>query len=278
MRSVSVLGCGWLGLPLAVRLLEEGFSVRGSSRDPGKLPGLKEKGMEPYLVNLDPGMDGEGADRFLSSDILFVNFPPPRRDDAEVYHERQIGSLLDAIPEPEGKWIIFAGSTSVYPNTNGVVREGDAVNPDKPSGKALLRAEKALFGHPETDTTVIRFSGLVGYDRAPINSIRKKKLVLDPDCPLNLIHRDDCVGIVLRTIALDARNTTFNATCDGHPTRREYYSREALRLGVELPAFESGGEKARYKIVSNEKLKKTLGYNFVYPDPLEMERKRREPL
>ena len=188
----------------------------------------------------------------------------------EVYHERQIRSLLEAIPKPGGKWIIFAGSTSVYPNTNGVVREGDAADPEKPSGKALLRAEKALFDHSETDTTVIRFSGLVGYDRAPINSIRKKKLVLDPDCPLNLIHRDDCVDIVLRTIALDVRNTTLNATCDGHPTRREYYSREALRLGVELPVFESGGEKARYKIVSNEKLKKTLGYNFVYPDPLEM--------
>lgn len=268
MRSVSVLGCGWLGLPLAVRLLEEEFSVRGSSRDPGKLPGLKAKGIEPYLVNLDPGMDGEDADRFLSSDILFVNFPPPRRDDAEDYHEKQIESLLDAIPEPEGKWIIFAGSTSVYPNTNGVVREEDAADPEKPSGKALLRAEKALFGHTETDTTVIRFSGLVGYDRAPINSIRKKRLVLDPDCPLNLIHRDDCVGIVMRTIALDARNTTFNATCDGHPTRREYYSREALRLGVELPVFESGAGRPRYKIVSNEKLREKLGYEFVHPDPL----------
>ena len=268
MRSVSVLGCGWLGLPLAVGLLEEGFLVRGSVRDPAKLEELEGKGIEPYLVNLDPEISGEDTDRFLSSDVLFVNFPPPGRDDVEVYHERQVVNLLDAIPEPAGKWIIFAGSTSVYPNTNGVVREGDAADPEKPSGKALLRAEKVLFDHPATDTTVIRFSGLVGYDRAPINSIRKKKLVLDPDCPLNLIHRDDCVGIVLRTIALDARNTTLNATCDGHPTRREYYSREAVRLGVELPVFESGTGRPRYKIVSNEKLKETLGYDFVYPDPL----------
>lgn len=278
MRSASVLGCGWLGLPLAVRLLEEGFFVRGSSRDPGKLAELEGKGIEPYLVDFDPETGGEDVGRFLSSDILFVNFPPPRRDDVENYHERQVRSLLGAIPKPGGKWVIFAGSTSVYPNTNGVVREQDAINPDKPSGKALLRAEKVLFDHAPTDTTVIRFAGLVGYDRAPINSIRKKKLVLDPDCPLNLIHRDDCVGVVLRTIALDARNTTLNAVCDHHPTRREYYSREALRLGVDIPAFESGGEKPRYKIVSNEKLKKTLEYDFVYPDPLEIGQKQQEVL
>ena len=180
MRSVSVLGCGWLGLPLAVGLLEEGFFVRGSSRDPGKLAELKGKGIEPYLVNLDPETGGEDTDRFLSSDILFVNFPPPRRDDVEVYHERQVRSLLGAIPKPGGKWVVFAGSTSVYPNTNGVVREQDAVNPDKPSGKALLRVEKVLFDHAPTDTTVIRFAGLVGYDRAADKLDKKKEARAGP--------------------------------------------------------------------------------------------------
>ena len=269
MKTVSILGCGWLGEPLAISLKEAGFLVRGSVRNPERLLALSEKGIEPYLIDIAPEVSGEGADEFFSSDVLFINFPPERRNDIETYHEKQIRNLIGAIPNPEGKMVVFASSTSVYPNTNGVVREEDSLNPDKPSGKALVRVERLLMEHPGIDTTVIRFSGLIGYDRAPIKSIRRKKLVLNPECPLNLIHRDDCVGIVLRVITLDVRNTVLNATCDEHPTRREYYSREARKYGIPPPLFETE-KPPEYKIVSNEKLKKTLGYRLIYPDPLRM--------
>ena len=269
MRTVSVLGCGWLGEPLALSLREAGFPVRGSVRNPDGLATLSQKGIEPYLIDIAPEVRGERADEFFSSDILFINFPPERRDDIEIYHEKQVGNLIGAIPEPRGKMVIFASSTSVYPNTNGVVREEDSLHPDKPSGKALLRVERLLMDNPEFDTTVIRFSGLIGYDRAPIKSIRRKKLVLNPDCPLNLIHRDDCIGIVRRIIDLDVRNTVLNAACDEHPTRREYYSSEARKYGIPSPLFETENPP-EYKIVSNEKLKKTLGYRLIYPDPLQI--------
>ena len=267
MKTISILGCGWLGEPLAVSLKEAGFLVRGSVRDPGKFPALLEKGIEPSLIDIAPEVNAERADEFFSSDVLFINFPPERRNDIETYHEKQIENLIGAIPNPRGKMVIFASSTSVYPNTNGAVREEDFLCPDKPSGKALLRVERLLMGHPEFDTTVIRFSGLIGYDRAPIKSIRRKKLVLNPDCPLNLIHRDDCIGIVRSVIDLDVRNTVLNATCDEHPTRREYYSREARKYGIPPPFFETENPP-EYKIVSNERLKETLGYEFIYPDPL----------
>ena len=267
MKTVSILGCGWLGEPLAYSLKEAGFSVRGSVRKPEGLTALSQKGIESYLIDIAPEVNGEGTDEFFSSDVLFINFPPERRDDIETYHEKQIENLIGAIPNPQGKMVIFASSTSVYPNTNGVVREEDFLYSDKPSGKALLRVERLLTDHPEIDTTVIRFSGLIGYDRAPIKSIRRKKLVLNPDCPLNLIHRDDCIGIIRSIIDLDVRNTILNATCDEHPTRREYYSREALKYGIKPPLFETESTP-EYKIVSNEKLKEMLGYRLIYPNPL----------
>ena len=76
MRTVSILGCGWLGEPLALSLKEAGFSVRGSARDPEKLPALLEKGIEPYLIHIAPEVSGAGAEEFFSSDVLFINFPP----------------------------------------------------------------------------------------------------------------------------------------------------------------------------------------------------------
>ncbi len=33
----SILGCGWLGKPLAVSLLDEGFNVKGSTTSEEKL-------------------------------------------------------------------------------------------------------------------------------------------------------------------------------------------------------------------------------------------------
>jgi len=267
VKTVSVLGCGWLGEPLALSLKEAGFSVRGSVRKPEAIPALSQKGIEPYLIDIAPEVNAERADEFFSSDVLFINFPPERRDDIETYHKKQIENLIEAIPDPRGKMVILASSTSVYPNTNGVVREDASLHPDKPSGKALLRVERLLMDNPEFDTTVIRFSGLIGYGRAPIKSIRRKKLVPSPDCPLNLIHRDDCIGIVRSIIDLDVRNTVLNATCDEHPTRREYYLCEARKYGIPPPLFEMKSA-SEYKIVSNEKLKETLGYKLIYPDPL----------
>jgi 3-hydroxyisobutyrate dehydrogenase-like beta-hydroxyacid dehydrogenase len=29
-KSISILGCGWLGVPLAKHLIQKGFSVKGS--------------------------------------------------------------------------------------------------------------------------------------------------------------------------------------------------------------------------------------------------------
>ena len=97
MKSVSILGCGWLGLPLAVFFVGNGYKVRGSTTDNQKLQDLKENSIEPYLINLNPNLTGKDYDRFFSSEVLIVNFPPQRRDDIVEYHKSQILSLKKAI-------------------------------------------------------------------------------------------------------------------------------------------------------------------------------------
>lgn len=43
MTSISVLGCGWLGLPLAKHLIDSGFMVKGSIRSSSKISDLEKK-------------------------------------------------------------------------------------------------------------------------------------------------------------------------------------------------------------------------------------------
>jgi hypothetical protein len=59
---------------------------------------------------------------------------------------------------------------------------------------------------------------------------------------------------------------TLNACADEHPSRKDYYTAQALRLGLDPPQFKEIG-KAGYKIVNSGRLKKLLGYRFKYPDP-----------
>lgn len=266
METISILGCGWLGLPLAQSLLCEGYRVKGSTRSFDQLSLLSAGGIEPYYISLNPYIIGRNIHDFLDSDALIINFPPERRDDIEAYHEAQIKSLISELQISPVEKVLFVSSTSVYPDLNRVVLEADSVCPDKLSGKALLSVERLLQSSYHFKTTVLRFGGLIGYDRKPGRFLSGRKELTGGDAPVNLIHRDDCIGIVGRIIERGIWGETFNACADMHPGRKDYYIEQA-RIGGFVPPRFNDSEKSGFKIVSSEKLKSHLGYIFKYPDP-----------
>ncbi|HML94486.1 MAG TPA: SDR family oxidoreductase [Thermodesulfobacteriota bacterium] len=267
MKTVSILGCGWLGLPLGEYLLGKGYGVKGSTRTPGLLPELKAAGIEPYYISLDPGLTGgDGFERFFESEVLVINFPPERREDIVDFHTAQIKSLASRVEKSPVKNVIFVSSTSVYPELGREVFEDEEAPPEKASGKALVIAERLLLENPAFRTAVLRFGGLIGYDRKPGRFISGKRGLTGGDSPVNLIHRDDCILIIERIVERDTYGEIFNACADLHPKRKDYYTAQALKIGVPPPAFEGGG-KPGFKIVKSDKLKTLLGYEFKYPDP-----------
>lgn len=74
-ETISILGCGWLGLPLGAKLVEAGYSIKGSSTREEKRAVIHEAGMQPCLLTLTPEPEGE-LEPLLNSDILFINVPP----------------------------------------------------------------------------------------------------------------------------------------------------------------------------------------------------------
>lgn len=270
METISILGCGWLGLPLAEHLVSSGYKVKGSTRTKKDISFLESKGIEPSLLVLDPEIRGSNLNNFFDSDILIINFPPERREDIVEYHERQAVSLIETIKLSAIKKVVFASSTSVYPDSNREVTEDEVLEPSKSSGKALLIFETLLNNCPEFKTTVLRLAGLIGYDRKPGRFLAGKKEVMNGQAPVNLIHQDDCVHIIHQIIEKNIWGETFNACADLHPTRKEYYINAASRLGLTPPTFVETKDLS-YKIVSNEKLKKQLNYIYKYPDPFEID-------
>ena len=246
--QISILGCGWLGLPLAISLLQENFSIKGSTTSKSKLITLKGLGIEPFLIDL--ASDKEISLEFLDTDILIIAIPHKE--------EKDFKNLIRQIEKHGSKQIIFISSTSVYPTLNSIVDENTATL------RTPLRIVEELFEKNQNfQTTIIRFGGLFGYDRQPGRFFRKRGLVPNPEGFVNLIHRDDCIAILKKVIYKNIQGEILNACASEHPTRRAFYSKEIQKQGVLDIAF-GDSEQITYKIVSNERLKQLLPYRFKY--------------
>lgn len=268
--DVSILGCGWLGLPLAISLIGKGHSVRGSTRDTEKLSELQSAGIRSFFLDLSPGLICDDPEGFFDADILVINIPPARRDDITEFHKKQIESIINAIEKSRIEKVIFISSTSVYPELNREVFEDETAEPDKNSGKALKIVENMLLNAPGFRTTVLRLAGLIGYDRNPRNFLKKRRVIHKINTPVNLVHRDDCISVIEEIIKKDIWGEIFNVCCDNHPKRIDFYKKEASLAGLELEDPEKT-EYSDFKLVSNKKVKERLNYSFKYPDPLSME-------
>lgn len=269
--KISVLGCGWLGFPLAQRLLRLNYTVKGSTTTKSKASILKQAGIDSYLINLPDDLQNKEINSFWDSKILFLNIPPSRKKTNEAdYYPNLIKQIKLKIESPI-EWLIFASSTSVYSNENGLYSEEDALfgETSRDSGEAILRAEYILMENASFNTTIIRFGGLYGYNRHPVRFLAGKKDLKEPTKPVNLIHQDDCINIVKSVIEQDKRDEIYNAVSDGHPPRRTFYRSAAKHFDLEPPEFINGQASNGERIISNKKLKDELNYRFIYPNPMD---------
>lgn len=266
MTQISILGCGWLGLPLAKKLIEKGNSVNGSTTSENKLSVFKEFGINPFLVTLESEGVSESITDFLAkSEILIIDIPPKLRgnntDPEKKVFAAKIENLIPFIEQSTVKKVLFVSSTSVYGNENGIVTEETTPNPDTESGKQLLLAEALLQNNPHFETTIIRFGGLIGEDRHPVKTLSGKENLENPDAPVNLIHQKDCIGLIYEIIHQSKWGDVFNAVAPFHSTREVYYTEKATALNLPLPKF-SAVESGIKKIISGEKIENSLHYQF----------------
>ena len=262
MKQISILGCGWLGLPLAKSLIEKGFSVNGSTTSLEKISKLESTGIKAFQIELsETEIKGE-IDSFLAtSEILIIDIPPKLRSFSSENFVKKIQNLIPFIEKSKIEKVVFISSTSVYSDANSVVTETTKPNPETESGKQLLASENLLQSNTNFKTSVIRFGGLIGENRHPIHFLSGRKNIENPEAPINLIHQTDCICIVEAIIKLDCWNETFNAVSPFHPTRKEYYTQKAKTLNLPFPEFEEGKISVG-KTIMSDRLETILDYKF----------------
>lgn len=250
--KISILGCGWLGLPLATFLIKQGFNLNGSVRFTQKIALLQSKNITPFLVDIDT--ENEIDLDFLAAEVLIISIPS----------KNLIGfqKLMSQIEKSSIKKIIFISATSVYPNSEKLITEAHETL-DTP----LAKIEKLFVANTNFKSTILRFGGLFGAERKPGNFFKNGRIIKNPEGVVNMIHQEDCIALIHKIIQKGISNDVFNACTDTHPTRREFYTKAKLNLGEETPMFEEN-QPILMKKVSSEKIKDVLDFTFKHSDLL----------
>ena len=256
MKTISILGCGWLGMPLGEFLLDQDYEVCGSTTRLEKLYEIEVRGMQSAQIDLK-NEQLEVSD-FFFTDILIITIPPSNGANPEDYFT-QLEKIKSLAAAGFVKNILMISSTSVYPELNREVSESDASDTALTrSGISLLQAEEILHS---PDNTILRFSGLFGGNRQPGRWFAGKKELSGGNLPINMVHLEDCIHIIHTIIQGEHWGETFNACAAEHPMKKDYYKNMAERLGLEAPEY-TNEELGDWKIVSSAHLIEQTGYTF----------------
>lgn len=272
--KISILGCGWLGLPLGEFLVKNGHTVKGSTTSESKIALLSAVNIEPFLLKFTPKIESasplsvssqttKNITQFLDSEILIICIPPRAGKLGEDYHVQQIQSLIEYLPSSSIKSIIYTSSTSVYPDLNREISEEDSVI----ESHALIKVENLLKNLPQ-NVTILRCGGLMGGERIPAKYFQGKTINTGK-IPVNYVHQDDVIQIISMILAKGFWNETFNVVSPEHPIREEIYLKNCEDLGFTKPIFEEAVALILFKIISPQKLISQTGYVFKYANPLD---------
>ena len=232
------MGSGWLGLPLAKELSQQ-YKINLSTRTQEKKENLESSSINAFLIDTD--MIDEKISNFLQSDILIINIPSKNVDGFKELIKQILSSTI--------KRVIFISSTSVCHNA-----------------KSPLEKIEELFQNIDIKITILRFGGLIGYSRNPANFFKNGKIVKNPNAPVNMIHRDDCISIIDEVLKQDIFDEVFNCCSPSHPTKKEFYTYCAISNNLEIPTFDTVDDMEMFRVINSDKLISQLNYKFIYSD------------
>lgn len=261
MSRIGIMGGGWLGLAVAEKAMERNHSIKVSTTHKEKSTLLKKKGFDAAVVEVSEfDINGEN-DFFNDVKLLIISIPPGLRKNPDRNYIAVIKQIINKIELTGIEKVIFTSSTSVYGNQAEIITEESELLGTTEAARQIIAVEKKLLEHKQFESCILRLGGLVGPNRHPIFTLSGKKNIPNPLSPINFIHQQDAVSIILHIIENWQGNQAYNAVTPFHPTRIDYYSEMAKIAALEAPAFEKSGIVRG--IVSANKVIKDLNFKFL---------------
>lgn len=270
-----IIGCGYVGNPLAAAFHAAGDVVFPTTRSQQRARQFEQLGYRPQIVDVTKP---ETLRSLPDADtvVFAVGYDTTSGASREDVYAEGLKNVLDHLPESTRR-LVFVSTTGVYGDADGqTVDEETPCDPARPGGQAFLKAEQYLRDHPVWSgrSVILRMAGIYGPNRIPRSAdIQAGKPIPAPGGgALNLIHVDDSV----QAIRLAADAETFSPlyiVSDGSPVDRHDYYREVARLlAAPEPTFEepdpdspAAKRAGSDRKMSNQRLATELGFQPKYP-------------
>lgn len=268
-----VFGYGYTAARLGRRLLDQGWQVTGTSRDPQRLAGMAAQGVTPLAW---PGADPWPA--LAQADHLLISIAPDAGGDPVLLQARE--AIMRA--SPCLRWVGYLSSTNVYgDHQGGWVDEGAALTPATGRGRARVAAESAwqeLAASAGLPLHIFRLAGIYGPGRGPFAKVRAgtARRIIKAGQVFSRIHVDDIATVLMASIRQPDPGAVYNV-CDNDPAPPQDVIEEAARmLGLPIPPaedFDTAEQSpmarsfyAESKRVRNDRITLDLGVTLAYPD------------
>ncbi|MBG3039053.1 SDR family oxidoreductase [Proteus mirabilis] len=270
MKRITIVGLGWLGLPLANALREAGYQVKGTKTTEDGVEAARMSGVDCCLMNLTPAIecDRDDFDYLMETDVLIITLPPSAAGGGYDYVEG-IQTLVDSAMSRHVTRVIYISSTSVYGNQSGVITEEVDIRPETQSAKMIAEVENWLHRLPLTTVDILRLAGLVGPGRHAGRFLSGKKQVKDAHQSVNLVHLDDVIFAIEQLLAQNEGGRLYNLCAPIHPKKKDFYSRVAAQLELTPPEF-ALEDKPPAREIDGQEICRDLGFHYHYPDPDKM--------
>ena len=272
-KKLLILGCGYSAQFISKKLIAEGWRVFGTTRSREHFKKFEEFQIEPV------SWSDISAFKYLATEgcaLLSSIAPRGSNDDG-------LARIEDLLQDARSNftWFGYLSSTGVYGDRKGGwVTEGSNFDTINPQGKARVEAEKKwlkLADKYSIPIFIFRLAGIYGPERNIFERIKAgtAQKVVKSNQYFNRIHVEDIAGAVCTGLNKPWLAGIYNVT-DDLPSPGTDLIDEAVKLmGIKaLPEVKFNEAdltimaKSFYlesKKVSNEKLKKILGYTLKYP-------------
>jgi nucleoside-diphosphate-sugar epimerase len=259
-RRTLIIGCGYVGLPLARELMTRGDEVAGWVRSEESAEELARHGLTRMIVG---NVADENNWRGLREKFdAIVHCASSGGGGAAAYREVYLeGARQMNQHQPQARRI-FVSSTSVYGQTDGAwVDESSPVNPDEETSRILVEAEREALG---AGAMVVRAAGIYGPERAALfEKFRRGDAVIEGDGSrwINQVHQLDLVAAIAHLLDIGTPSEIYDASDNEPVMLRDFYAWCSETLKMPLPPHgpinPNRKRGATNKRVSNHKLRET---------------------
>ena len=276
---VLIVGCGYVGVPLGKELVRQGQTVFGLRRSTLAAEEMQSVGITPLHADITKPDSLKNLPRDFDWVVNCTASGGGGADDYRKIYLKGNRNLITWLAGSPLKKFVYTSSTSVYGQNDGsTVTEKSPIAPDAETSKVLAETEQLLLAAAQQENfpaVILRVAGIYGPARG--HSFKQflrgdARIEGDGTRWLNMIHRDDLIGVIIGALENASAGEIFNAADNAPVSQRGFFAWLAAELNRPMPSTVLPDAEiwrkrgVTNKRVSNAKLRAKLNYEFQFPD------------